>query len=106
MHWREPVLGLSGPAGKSWISLSDPLPDHGKEFFRFSSDLLGLRFGSDAGIVIVNDVPFTPASVKIIAERVGDPAHCHLDALEGNSVVPGAGGHAIANACDCHFGGL
>jgi hypothetical protein len=57
---------------------------------------LSFRFGSDIGIVIVNNVSLAPAPVKIISVWVGSLANRQPKALKGNLVMPGTGAYPLA----------
>lgn len=87
------------------IILGNPLLDDLKEFFGLRHNLLRLSLGGDKCIIVVDDVPFPPSYVEIIAVWVCGFTNREFYRFKRNPIVSSAD-DAIARTGNRHFGSL
>ena len=80
----------------------DPLLDDSDEFFGLGQDLFRFSLGGDKGVIVINNVPLSPASVEVITVRVRSFADRELNHIERNPVVSSAD-DAVAGTRNRHF---
>jgi hypothetical protein len=83
--------------------LSDPALDHIREFFRLRQNLLCLCFGRNKGFVVVDNVPFSPTSVKVIAIGICTFANRELHGFKGDPMVSSSGDAITARKLSSSF---